>query len=212
MRPPRARACAARKTISYQFISEIAPASANPEPVRRVCATFARTAIRQAQTARAEEMAGLATELKGNYPIGHDRSARYYAWRFDNPRRVYTFVYCIESDAIRGFLVIQTEPGSDPGWGRIVDWRAASLGVYAALLDGLLGSGIARSYRLWNSGLSEEMHRLNNSAGFAYLRNGRRPTVLYAIVGTSDCLPEPVRERMHDQRFWDLRMIDTDGY
>lgn len=190
----------------------IFPDQCSRETLRKVNRDKRGDGVLIENTPRASEMAELVIQSDNQYVIGHDRSVDYYLWRFRNPRRDYTYLYCMESGTLHGFLVIQTLPGAPPERGRIVDWRAASLSVYAKLIEHLVGSRIARSYVLWNSGLTDEMHRLNRSAGFRYRQHDRRPTVLYSIIGSSESLPAQTLSRMHDQQYWDLRMADADGY
>jgi GNAT superfamily N-acetyltransferase len=165
---------------------------------------------------RAREMAELAGRLAEDVRIRHVRDETYYAWRFENPRSKYRFLFW-RDPAMEGYVVLQAAafPSTEPIG--IIDWQAVSDQVRAELLQSVLRLACDRTLITWSATLTEKEHSLLDAAGFKSLPE---TIISYPWVAAL----RPVREEMLSQEWrlggqrlleigsWDFRMLNSRAF
>jgi hypothetical protein len=163
---------------------------------------------------RPAAMAGLVERAGSGAHIRHVRDARYFAWRFQNPRAVYRFLFC-EGTPLQGYLVLCASLGSAPGV-RIVDWEGTTADVRHRLLEAALQKGAFRDMLTWAAAITEEDRLFLGNLGFQEPQPGisQDPSMALVRCTGDDMLNEDWVEgglRLLDLANWDLRMIYSDG-
>jgi hypothetical protein len=165
---------------------------------------------------RAREMAELAGRLTKDVRIRHVRDETYYAWRFENPRSKYRFLFWCDP-RIEGYVVLQAAAFPSTESIGIIDWQATSDQVRAELLDSVLRLACDRSLITWSATLTEKERSLLETVGFESLPETITSYPWVAAV-------RPVRDemlnqewRLGDQRLleignWDFRMLNSRAF
>jgi GNAT superfamily N-acetyltransferase len=162
---------------------------------------------------RCEAMAKLAGRLGHDGRFRHVRDGRYFSWRFQNPIRVYRFLYW-EDVRLEGYLVLQRDL-TRPNLTRtnIVDWEASDNRVRAELLEAAIAWGGFHELVTWAAALPRESQPVLSAAGFEPVDQAKTARGLPCV------LVRPVREdrlgedwtiagrRLLDPANWDLRML-----
>jgi hypothetical protein len=162
---------------------------------------------------RCEAMAELAGRLGDDGRLRHVRDARYFSWRFQNPTRVYRFLYW-EDVGLEGYLVLQKDlTRANPTRVHIVDWEASEGRVRAELLEAAIAWGGFAELVTWAAAVPRDTHVTLAAAGFEPVDQAKRARGLPCV------LVRPVREqrlgedwtiagrRLLDPANWDLRML-----
>jgi len=168
-------------------------------------------------TPRPEAMAELIERIGGDGRMRHVRDQEYFAWRFQNPRAVYRFLFW-EDARMEGYLVLRRWVYTDRVGVNIVDWEATNAQVRADLLQAAIHWGNFPELTIWSATLPDEAKTLLNNTGFEQ-RGGEGNLARYLPT----VLVRPIRDEMlkddwvlADRRLldvdnWDLRMIYSDG-
>jgi GNAT superfamily N-acetyltransferase len=162
---------------------------------------------------RCEAMAELAGRLGDDGRLRHVRDVRYFSWRFQNPTRVYRFLYW-EDVRLEGYLVLQKDlTRANPTRVHIVDWEASEGRVRAELLEAAIAWGGFAELVTWAAAVPRDTHVTLAAAGFEPVDQAKRARGLPCV------LVRPVREqrlgedwtiagrRLLDPANWDLRML-----
>ncbi len=169
-------------------------------------------------TPRPQAMAQLVEGIGTIGRIRHVRDQQYFAWRFQNPRRCYRFLFW-EDDNLEGYLVLQMKNEHKmKSSAQIVDWEVTNFQVRADLLQAAIRWGRFDNLNIWSATLSEEANSLLQNTGFEHVDDARS-----GAPESRPFLIRPVRDKMlktdwvlGDRRIldlanWDLRMICSDG-
>ena len=169
-------------------------------------------------TARPKAMAELIERIGGDGRMRHVRDQQYFAWRFQNPRAVYRFLFW-EDARLEGYLVLRRWVYTDRVAVNIVDWEATNAQVRADLLQAAIRWGNFAHLTIWSATLPDEAKTLLQITDFKELEGKGNMTRFHPTV-----LVRPIRDEMlkgdwvlADRRLldlanWDLRMIYSDGY
>jgi hypothetical protein len=162
-------------------------------------------------------MAELIERIGGDGRMRHVRDQEYFAWRFQNPRAVYRFLFW-EDTRLEGYLVLRRWVYTDRIGVNIVDWEATNAKVRADLLQAAIHWGNFDNLTIWSSTLPDEAKRLLQITDFKELESKGNMTRDFPTV-----LVRPIRDEMLkgdwvladrqllDLANWDLRMIYSDG-
>jgi hypothetical protein len=168
-------------------------------------------------TARPKAMAELIERIGGDGRMRHVRDQQYFAWRFQNPRAVYRFLFWRDA-RLEGYLVLRRWVYTERVGVSIVDWEATNAQARADLLQAAIHWGNFGSLTIWSATLPDEAKTLLQIADFKELEGTGNTTRYVPTV-----LVRPIRDEMlkgdwvlADRRLldlanWDLRMIYSDG-
>ena len=168
-------------------------------------------------TPRPEALAELVARIGGDGRMRHVRDQQYFAWRFQNPRAVYRFLFW-EDARLEGYLILRKWVYTDRVGVRIVDWEATNAQVRTDLLQAAIRWGEFAELTIWCATLPNEAKALLQMTGFKQLEDKGGMTRYLPTV-----LVRPVRDemlkgdwvfagrRLLDLDNWDLRMIYSDG-
>jgi GNAT superfamily N-acetyltransferase len=174
--------------------------------------------VSMGRTPRPQAMSQLVEQMGHDGRIRHVRDHPYFAWRFQNPRRSYRFLFW-ERDSLEGYLVLQTKNEHKvKSSARIVDWEATNHQVRADLLQAAIRWGRFHNLFIWSAPLPEETNSLLQDTGFQHIDDAGS-----VIPESRPLLIRPVRDemlnadwvvasrRLLDLANWDFRMIYSDG-
>jgi hypothetical protein len=178
-----------------------------------------------ARAARPEQMAELLDRIGTDGRVRHVRDAAYVAWRYQNPRRTYRFLFWGES-RLDGYLVLQAIRHATTQRVSIVDWEAISAEIRGELLRAAIEWGRFAHLATWAESLPAETQSLLGEHGFTA---ATRPTSLGRAyrdrAPRSNVLVRSLRRESLDQPRWlvagrdllalgdwDLRMIYSDSF
>ena len=119
---------------------------------------------------RLAEMSELVSHCCSKSATRHVRDARFYRWRFADPRSVYRFIFCEQGGSMAGFLVLHQFPSG--GWTTVVDWEASTHAAWCQLLEAAMESKV-HNLRITAPAFSEEQTQALLRMGFASAREGR---------------------------------------
>jgi hypothetical protein len=218
----RARALVPGRTSPPTPSATGAPvASDGPDTRDRVFTAFDRNSrgptdvpLSASRSPRPHDMASLVSRLPSDGRLRHDRSETYFAWRFQDPRSGYRFLYW-DDGGLRGYLVLGARTGRREN-AAIVDWDAEDMDVRMRLLDAALEWGKFRSIQTWAGGIPSTVREQLAVRRFHEEGSARswdtailaRPT---CDAGMHDAWALGGRS-MLDAARWDLRMINSDAY
>lgn len=154
---------------------------------------------------RGREMVKLKRRLTKDARIRHVYDEPYYAWRFQNPRNRYRFLFW-DGTELEGYLILQTLafPNSEPIG--IVDWEGSSERIKAELLQAARQLVDERGLAIWSGTLPENDRRILQAAGFSPRAS--------AIDDPQTAEVRPLRCDLL-KREWclgDLRLLDFDNW
>jgi len=163
---------------------------------------------------RPEEMAELGDRLGPDARIRHVRDATYYAWRFQNPRSRYRFLFWRQR-RMEGYLVLQAE--SSEAWEsvRVIDWQASSDRVLAELFDSTVKMVRGRTLCIWSATMKENERRILEAAGFQRLNQATNPKAVTVRPVSDEVLSQEWvlgSQRLLTMANWDFRMIHSRAY
>jgi hypothetical protein len=165
-----------------------------------------------------EAMANLAQQLAGDGRLRHDKSQRFFEWRFRNPRSTYRFVYH-GGQRLEGYLVLQVPRQGETTQVNVVDWCAIDGSVLKDLIRRVIDIGQLPRFAIRSSGFPPEMQNILAELDFrpAQYKPGVRaykPTVLVKPLGEERLNGEwtLAGRPLLDIATWDVRMIDSDGF
>ncbi len=165
---------------------------------------------------RPEAMATAAAAEPASEAITQVRDARFFSWRFDNPRAAYRFLYIGEPD-LSGFMVLHNSMGRSRV--NIVDWSFRSHADASALLAVATEGGRFGDLRIWTRSLDPQLVGLLRDAGFTTPAASSEPTRLAgkAMVRPTSDHSNPagwvVKGRSLDSAAsWDLQMVAADSF
>jgi len=168
-------------------------------------------------TPQPNAMAELIERIGADGRIRHVRDQQYFAWRFQNPRAVYRFLFW-EDTRLEGYLVLRRWVYTDRVAVNIVDWEATNAEVRADLLQAAIRWGNFAHLTIWSATLLDEVKTLLQITDFKELESKGNMTRDFPTV-----LVRPIRDEMlkgdwvlADRRLldlanWDLHMIYSDG-
>ncbi len=116
---------------------------------------------------RPEAMAELVERLGTDGRIRHTRDSGYFAWRFNNPRSMYRFLFW-ENNQLEGYLVLQAWLGKYEGVYNIIDWEATSLQAKSDLLLSALENGQFPKLETWSASLPQDVKAMLQERGFHF--------------------------------------------
>jgi hypothetical protein len=184
----------------------------------------ARGHIYVEQASRPHDMAELVKKLGNDGRIQHVRDEAYFAWRFQNPRSDYRFLFSGYPE-LEGYLVLQRRAHRRHRV-NIVDWEATNSRLRHDLLQTAMEWGEFDDVTTWTATLPSEVKTLLRNAGFnildksesvggTYNADGHRRTVLVKAV-RQDMQKDTDwvigNRQLLDLDNWDLRMIYSDAY
>ncbi len=168
------------------------------------------------QSPRLQAMAELVERIGSNGRVQHVRDQQYFAWRFQNPRCVYRFLFW-DDGRLEGYLVLRQEISSRQGGVNVVDWEATGRHARAELLQAALHWCSSARLTIWSATLPDEARAILNDAGFEL------PGVMRRLLGhPRSVLVRPLRQeiletdwglasrQLLDLANWDVRMIYSD--
>jgi len=165
-----------------------------------------------ATSPRPEAMAELVERAGPNWRLRHVRDQTYFAWRFQNPRSHYGFVFW-EGARLEGYLVLQRSIQNANGVANIVDWEATGEDIESDLIDAVVAHGDADELVMWSAALPDRMRSVLQRKGFSLWVDPQRAAVLVSPTrnGMRDEEWRIAGYDLLDSRNWDLRMIYSDG-
>ena len=168
-----------------------------------------------APDSRPEAMANLAQSLGGDARLRHDRSQRFFEWRFRNPRSIYRFVFQGNTE-LEGYVALQTPRQGETMQVSIVDWCAVNCSVLENLIRRVIEVGRLQRLTIRASGFAPEIQNMLAAFGFRALQSksgvrAYKPTVLVKPLGEKRNWTVAGRPLL-DLATWDVRMIDSDGF
>ena len=169
-------------------------------------------------------MAELVERIGGDGRLRQVRDAEYFAWRYQNPRSLYRFLFW-EDSRIEGYLVLQTPAFRTGRPVTIVDWEATDARARAGLLQAAVRWGHFDHLAIWSATLSTAAKAILREAGFrlvdgppsigrARRERASRQTVLVAAA-RRDLSPSDwtvAGRQLLDPAAWDLRAIFSDNF
>jgi len=169
-------------------------------------------------TPRPEAMAELIERMGADGRIRHVRDQQYFAWRFQNPRAVYRFLFW-EDTRPEGYLVLRRRVYTDRVAVNIVDWEATNAQVLADLLQAAIRWGNFAQLTIWSATLPAEVKTLLQVTDFKELEGKGNMTRYFPTVLVRPICDEMLKgdwvladRQLLDLANWDLRMIYSDGY
>jgi GNAT superfamily N-acetyltransferase len=173
---------------------------------------------------RPDVMSELIERIGTDGRIQHVRDREYFAWRFENPRSMYRFLFWFGS-RLEGYLILQKWLyRKRPTPVRIVDWEASSAAVRADLLEAAIRWGKFDELSIWWGGFPAGTKVLLQDAGFkarevartvghAYRAKVERRVLLLRSVGegANEACGAISESQLSDIKSWDLRMIYSDA-
>ena len=166
---------------------------------------------------RPKAMADLIKENGYDGRIRQVRDEPYFAWRFNNPRSEYRFIFW-EDTGVRGYLVLQFDCRKKRDLIGLVDWEATHIQVKVAMLHAALKYGKFESISLWSATLSQKEKKILCDAGFKPVKEEKGvaknyPSILVFSVWNGSVEGNFMinRKNLLHLSNWDLRMTDSDG-
>jgi hypothetical protein len=165
---------------------------------------------------RPADMAGVVARLENDGRIRHVMDEPYFAWRFQNPRSRYRFLFW-DDGRLEGYLVLQATPLPWMPHINLVVWEATAEQAYADLLQAAIELVGNETLFTWSATLGESEQLILSAAGFTRV-------VQTITQHPATVLVRPTRDEMLNQEWlvggrrlldlgsWDLRMIYSDGF
>jgi GNAT superfamily N-acetyltransferase len=152
------------------------------------------------------ELVQLRDRLDRDPRIRHVQDEGYYAWRLQNPRSNYRFLFWDDS-ALQGYAILQASAHPFADSIHLIDWGATSDDVLSELLRAaiqLTGDGTLAT---WSGTLSERERRIFAAIGFKPLPE---EITLYPWVAAV----RPVRDELMNAewRFGDQQLLDIGNW
>jgi GNAT superfamily N-acetyltransferase len=153
----------------------------------------------------------------GGY-IQHVRDQEFFAWRYQNPRSEYRFLYW-GNEQLDGYLVLRGRINHNDGKVMIVDWEATELEIARQLLQAAIQLGDFTALSIWSETLSLDRKQLLTEFGFRFAEFDEQKSADFPPL----VLVRPVRldmvrgkwkiheHNMLEMSNWDLRAIYSDG-
>lgn len=117
---------------------------------------------------RPAQMAGLINRLADDGRITRVRDEAFFAWRFDNPRFCFRFLFW-QGERIEGYLVLSANLWEGPRMTTIADWEASCETVAKALIEAAVDCAESDSLMLWSLSLSPDRLKIAKDAGFRHV-------------------------------------------
>jgi GNAT superfamily N-acetyltransferase len=160
---------------------------------------------------RPEAMAQFIEQCGDNHCLRHIRNTAYLAWRFNNPRFCYRFIFWGDKE-IEGYLVLQNMVGCRQV--KLVDWEGRTDEVRSKLLASAIKLGGFRNMTASSRSLDPaSIGQLKDSGFVEYSRkaSGYSNGLLYKRIqgDAENCAILGLDPGSNDS--WDLRMIYSDG-
>ena len=185
---------------------------------RKLGKTFTRNgrSISLEQKPRPEQMASLVANLKRKNRLAHEKSIKFFRWRFDNPIVNYRFLF---SGDLEGYLVLQTNRTYDPCLVQIVDWEADEFPILEELLNTAVD--LCKFMRLsitlprFDPQMSDLLEQLRFTKDpFGTRIEDYRPMILLRSVSNEMLRDEWTVNGLDlvDADNWDMRPIYSDGF
>jgi hypothetical protein len=161
-------------------------------------------------------MAELITRIGDDERFRHVRDEQYFAWRFQNPRGVYRFLFW-QDERLEGYLVVYACYYTGESQCSIVDWEGTSHRVRTGLLQALFQLAGFDEFQTWSATLSEDKRRVLEEAGFQRVEHSVTKKVATVLVRPTRDDPTEGdwilgSQRLLDLGNWDLRMIYSEGF
>jgi GNAT superfamily N-acetyltransferase len=165
---------------------------------------------------RPADMAELVARLEDDGRIRHVEDEPYFAWRFQNPRSRYRFLFW-DDGRLEGYLVLQATPLPWMPHINLVAWEATTERACADLLQTAIELVGRETLFTWSATLGESEQLILDAAGFTRV-------VQTITQHPATVLVRSIRDEMLDQKWlvggrrlldlgsWDLRMIYSDGF
>jgi GNAT superfamily N-acetyltransferase len=165
---------------------------------------------------RPADMADVVARLENDGRIRHVEDESYFAWRFQNPRSRYRFLFW-DDGRLEGYLVLQATPLPWMPYINLVAWEATTERACAGLLQAAIELVGRETLFTWSATLEESEQPILDAAGFTRV-------VQTITQHPATVLVRPIRDEMLDQEWlvggsrlldlgsWDLRMIYSDGF
>jgi GNAT superfamily N-acetyltransferase len=170
-------------------------------------------AISVSDSPRSDAMAALVERLPWDGRIRHVRDARYFAWRFRNPRHEYRFLFS-GGQQLQGYLVLQRclPDQSDLERVNIIDWEATDEQVRADLLAAALRWGRFRRVHAWMASAGDSTRALLLTHGFETdpdrVRGGHQGLLVRRVSDRHDTAAWHLgRRELLKIDDWDIRML-----
>ena len=146
------------------------------------------------------------------------RDERYYAWRFNDPRSTYRFLFPEAGDGELDCFIVLQQPRRG-GQVAVVDWQFSDQRSWLDMLGAVLESGGVSGLSIWSATLPPSLRQGLEELGFragpeidtrAHPARGLLVTATRPGVSPAEWLlgGRPLVQPEH----WDLRMIFSDYY
>jgi len=162
------------------------------------------------------EMTRLRSRLDKDSRIRHVQDEGYYAWRLQNPRSNYRFLFWDDAE-LQGYVVLRATAYLDVEPIGVIDWGATSEKAQAELLQAAIQLTCGQTLVTWSATLTERERSILEAAGFESLPQA---IIKYPWVAAV----RPVREEMLNQEWrlgdqplldignWDFRMLHSRAF
>jgi GNAT superfamily N-acetyltransferase len=168
------------------------------------------------QSPRPAAMAELIERLGDDGRFRHVRDEEYFAWRFQNPRGGYRFLFWQE-ERLEGYLVVYACYYVGEARLSIVDWEGTSHRVCAGLMQALMQLAGADEFQTWTATLSEDKQHVLEEAGFQRVEESLTKDIATVLVRPTRDEPAEAdwvlgNQPLLDLGNWDLRMVYSEGF
>ena len=165
---------------------------------------------------RIRDMVRLKGRLQKDPRIRHVQGEEYYAWRFQNPRSNYRFLFWDDGD-LQGYVVLQATAFRSKQPIGVIDWCASSDEAHAELLQAVHHLTCGETLFTWSATLTERERRIFEIAGFQTLPelSANNPWIAAVRPVRDEMLNEDWRfgdQRLLDISSWDFRMLDPRSF
>jgi len=158
-----------------------------------------------ARAPRGPEMVKLKRRLANDGRIRHVFDEAYCAWRFQNPRNRYRFLFWDESE-LEGYLILQSNAFPTDAPVGILDWEASRDEIRRKLLRAAVESVKGRSLAIWSASTSDSERSSLEAAGFCQREPIAEDPQAAAVRCLNDDLPQ------HDWRLGDRHVLDMSNW
>jgi hypothetical protein len=165
---------------------------------------------------RPAAMADLIGRIGDDERLRHVRDEQYFAWRFQNPRGGYRFLFW-EDAGLEGYLVVHACYYAGDSRLRIVDWEGASPRVCEGLMQALVQLADPDQFLIWSATLGDDKRHFLEEAGFRRVEESATREMAAVLVRPTCDHPTEAdwllgNQQLLDLKNWDLRMIYSDGF
>ncbi len=166
-----------------------------------------------AKKPRPQAMADLIRDLGGDGRLRQVRDEIFFAWRFENPRAHYRFLFWGGEDP-DGYMILQNTVGQTTL--NIVDWEGRNPKIRSDLLEAAISWGQYRSLCIWGATLPGSARETLKNASFSCATktdkpDNRRGCCMLKPLGSDAACKDILGCRPLEYNSWDLRMIYSDG-